>query len=319
LIGNPENIPNEIVPVGKRGLYSCLYRTTFIKNPAASRGRAAIFLLFVSVLANLISPAQVSDSAWKHAAAVGADSSFLCPGEELVYEVSWFYIRLGQIRVKTLEPVKTSRNRSHGAEAFIDSYSGLPFVDLHAIDRTEMDDKFYSLGYRSLEKKDEMWYSEVSHYNLAESTVVIEKSYQKEKNSEPAGPSAFDTLKVNEYPIQDGFSILFFARANLKSRSDLTVPTIVYGKMGRTVFHFKGGTEYAEIDALEDQKVRVVPLEGRAEFKGLLGLSGEFKGWFSDDSAAVPIRAEMKVLIGSVKIELIKWNRPGWNPPALRN
>jgi hypothetical protein len=42
---------------------------------------------------------------------------------------------------------------------------------------------------------------------------------------------------------------------------------------------------------------------------------GDFKGWFSDDTAVIPITAEMKVILGSVKIELNQWNRKGWNSP----
>jgi hypothetical protein len=36
---------------------------------------------------------------------------------------------------------------------------------------------------------------------------------------------------------------------------------------------------------------------------------------FSDDTAVIPITAEMKVILGSVKIELNQWNRKGWNSP----
>jgi hypothetical protein len=51
------------------------------------------------------------------------------------------------------------------------------------------------------------------------------------------------------------------------------------------------------------------------EFSGIYGLTGPFEGWFSNDDARVPIRANMEVMLGSVKVELIGWNRGGWNPP----
>jgi hypothetical protein len=44
-------------------------------------------------------------------------------------------------------------------------------------------------------------------------------------------------------------------------------------------------------------------------------MTGDFVGWFSDDAAAVPIKGKLKVLLGNVTVELIRWNRKGWNPP----
>jgi hypothetical protein len=44
-------------------------------------------------------------------------------------------------------------------------------------------------------------------------------------------------------------------------------------------------------------------------------LTGDFEGWFSNDEARVPILAKMKVILGSITIELMRWKRAGWTPP----
>ena len=68
------------------------------------------------------------------------------------------------------------------------------------------------------------------------------------------------------------------------------------------------------IDAWE-KPIQVVELSGKMKVDGIFGITGDFKGWFSDDTEAIPITAEMKFFLGSVKIELEQWNRKGWNPP----
>ena len=244
------------------------------------------------------------------------ETSIICPGEELVYEVSWMRMHLGQVRLKTFESKVGDGGIEHHAASFINSYEGIPFVDLHSIDHTQMDSMFYSLGFSALDKKKEVWISEKSRFDHSTKSMIIEKVSQKDKNSPPTTQPTFDTLRLRQTPVQDGLSILYFARANLKNtRQELRVPTIVYGKQGVTHFQFRHEVEYVEIDALEGKKIRVVPLEGKAEFEGIFGFSGDFKGWFSDDAAAVPVKAEMKVLVGSVKLELIQWKRNGWSPP----
>lgn len=242
--------------------------------------------------------------------------TMICPGEELTYEVSWFGVGLGQIRLQTGEPTWHDGERHHHATAVIDSYKGLPFVGVHARDYTEMDSNFNSRGCRSFEEKDGYWLGENYYYLIPEKILVVEKTKHQSLSSPPAGRAMYDTLRITDSWFQDGLSLVYFARANVHRRDTLHVPTIVYEKVGATNFYFTGQKTTAEIAALKNP-VRVIEFDGKAEFDGLFGLTGDFKGWFSDDEAAAPIKAEMKVLIGNITIELIQWKRPNWSPPVV--
>lgn len=60
-------------------------------------------------------------------------------GEEIVYVVKYLFIPIGEIKLKI-----TAFNQSdsiYSAIAYIDSYSGLPFVDLHQIYETRFNRK----------------------------------------------------------------------------------------------------------------------------------------------------------------------------------
>ncbi len=241
--------------------------------------------------------------------------SIICPDEDLVYEVSWMKIPLGQIHLRTSAPKLVDGQSEYVATAHVDSYSGLPFVDLHAVDQSRMDTSFYSRGFDAMEKKGDEWQSEKSRYDIAHKRLIIEKAIHPTRDAPGRLPYRYDTLNLASLPVQDGLSILYFARAMTRSRREVRVPTVVYSKQGATRFHFLEKTDYQEIDALKDKKIRVVPLEGKAEFEGIFGFSGDFKGWFSDDVAAIPIKAELGVLLGSITIELSRWSRNGWQPP----
>ena len=65
--------------------------------------------------------------------------------------------------------------------------------------------------------------------------------------------------------------------------------------------------------------VDVMKLDGRADFVGVFGLTGGFEGLFSNDVAGIPITARMKVILGSVKVELKSWKRDNWIPPKASN
>jgi hypothetical protein len=242
------------------------------------------------------------------------DSSIICPGEDLLYEVSWWVFKLGTIRLKTLQTKVKDDQIRYSVAVFIDSYPGLPFADVHAIDYAEMDTAFNSRGFSSVEKRNDEWLVMNYHYRLAERLLVVEQTWQKDLLSAPYKPSTFDTLQLVHGNIQDGLSLVYFARHHVRRKDTVRVPTIAYARVGSTTFFFSGKRELIEIDKL-DRPLRTVVLEGKAEFEGIFGLTGDFQGWFSDDAAAVPIKAKMKVILGWVNIELIEWDRPGWSPP----
>lgn len=241
--------------------------------------------------------------------------SIFCPGEDLVYEVSWLNVKLGQVRLKTTSSTYLGEKVVHHAVAHIDSYDGLPFIDLHAIDHTDMDSLYYSLGYHAIEHKGDNWHFESAQYTPDRKTILVETAVQKERRLLAGSPVHRDTISLNDTTVQDGLSILYFARNKAHRHTAIVVPTLVYGVLGKTHFLFSDEKQLEEIDAVKDKKIRVVQFRGKAEFEGVFGLTGDFKGWVSDDNACVPIKAELKVLIGSVKLELIEWKRAGWSPP----
>jgi hypothetical protein len=243
------------------------------------------------------------------------DPPVISEGEELLYDVSWLFVKIGQIRVETLEPKKIGDETQYVGSAYIDSYPGLPLVDLHAISYTNMTPGFYSRGYRSLERKGNEWWTVDYHYDIPNNVLVIEENWKKDLASPPYKSPKLDTIRIEHEWLEDALSLLYFARANVRGGRKLSVPTIAYSKAGVTRFDFTGDRTTEKIAAF-DKPIRVVEFEGKAEFEGLLGFTGDFKGTFSDDAAAVPIKAQMKVILGNIKIELKEWKRKGWSPPT---
>jgi hypothetical protein len=235
-------------------------------------------------------------------------------GEDLLYEVSWMVFKIGTVRLKTLQTKLEDGIPRYTAAAFIDSYDGLPFVNLHAIAYTEMDSSLTARRCRSVEQKSEKWWGMHYRFDLMHNQCYVEETWQKDLKSSPYKRTELDTLSFTGNHVQDGLSILYFARSRAHQPLRDTVPIVAYGKAGASYFRFANKRGEEELSAVPTP-VRVMELDGRLDIEGLFGLTGYFKGWFSDDSAAVPIKAKMKVILGSVNVELIEWYRSGWNPP----
>jgi len=56
-------------------------------------------------------------------------------------------------------------------------------------------------------------------------------------------------------------------------------------------------------------------LSGHIDFTGTFGLTGDFVGWMATDSSSMPLKAKVRVLLGSVVVQLKEIRRDNWTPP----
>ena len=61
--------------------------------------------------------------------------------EDITYVVKFGFIRLGEVRLMILEKKEKSGQILYKTKAFIDSYSGIPFVSIHHIYESSFNSK----------------------------------------------------------------------------------------------------------------------------------------------------------------------------------
>jgi len=233
-------------------------------------------------------------------------------GEELEYKVSYSFFNIGTIRIRVLGRDEVDGRTFYKTSAIIDSNPDLSWlVTLHIRFYSEMDSTVYSYSWimDDSTKKE-------TNYKIFRFDYENKRAYLEVGKVLPSGvrwPESFDTVAVDAN-CQDGLSLFYYARRHVHQKNQENVPTLIEKKPERTFINFMNIRTYAEADAV-DYPVDVVEFDGKADYVGIFGLTGGFRGWFSNDEASVPILARMNVILGSIKIQLMRWNRPGWQPP----
>ncbi len=232
-------------------------------------------------------------------------------GEELTYVVKYSVMSVGEVRIKVKDK-KTIKGRTfYITYAYIDSYSGIPFVDLHQIYESYVDENLYSDYFKALILGDE--YTAYTEYNFD-----YKKSKIHVKKGKVNPPQIWtDSTTSADKKYQDGLSIFYYARMNTGQQKNVNVPCFVTEDKVYTKLNFYEKVEGVSIDAV-DYDIACVRLDGETDFISVFGLTGYFEGWFSDDEAAIPVVAKMKVLIGNITLELKSWKREGWSPPEYK-
>jgi hypothetical protein len=228
-------------------------------------------------------------------------------GEELTYEVRWTMFKIGTVRIR-ISP-------GHRAQAWIDSYENLPFVDLHAVYASDMDAEFFSKGSWAIDLSEGEWGGTNYRCDSTSTRVFVEDVAYRDLDSPPYRRHVRDTLELGSPRFVDGLAIAYLPRILAHTSQQAEIQTILNGRLGTTTFYCDEERTEEDIDACE-YPVRVIRMNGKTNVVGVFGMTGDFTGWFSDDAAAVPIKGKLNVLLGNVTIELIRWDRKGWSPPA---
>lgn len=232
--------------------------------------------------------------------------------EEFVYNVRWGFINLGKIIIGAYKDYSSPDETDYILSMHVISSPDIPFVYIDEYNETIVSiQNFFSKKYYG------------KHCNSSE-RLEIRTTYDPQKlkmfyslkNLNSNKIEKLDTFEnVSDY--LDGPSLFYFTRFHINSKKSFNVPTIINGEIHKTSFNFNYPTEEINIDAI-DYPIMAKKYSGMANWKGgtSAGLSGEFKGWISDDDASVVLRAEVKVWVGSISIELEKWYKPGWKPES---
>ncbi len=240
-------------------------------------------------------------------------SNIFQPGEVLTYSVHWNFIRLGSIVIQTY-PDSSKRNPLHFTVSMrVRSNPDIPFIDIDELNRTLIHGTDITARcYRAVHR-----HGSDSRQLFAVYDETKGSAYYSAWN---ASRDAYENIRVipDTPPYLDGPSLFFFTRHAIHSGKQISMPTMINGKIEITHFDFRFPREDIQSD-LFPHGIHTKRYSGFADWEGgtSAGMSGEFSGWISDDTAAVVIRSEVKILLGSLVIELEKYERPGWIPPLV--
>ncbi|MGC8594210.1 MAG: DUF3108 domain-containing protein [Candidatus Kryptoniota bacterium] len=245
-------------------------------------------------------------SGWRKA----DESLMMNPGEELTYEVSYLFLKIGAVKFKFLGEGQYDGRDVYRMAAYINSYN-VPFVNMHAIFETTVDkDNFKCYYTRGLQKESYGWSFVTQKFNYRSGRIIYEQGINDSITKQIYFP-----LDKN---YTDGVGFIYYLRKLFSlsngGRFSYDVPIMVDTTRSDIKFTLNKKREACEIDAY-GYPIDSYYLDGRIGFQGFFGVTGYFEGWIANDPASIPIKGKVKVLLGSVLIQLKAQNRSRWTPP----
>ena len=218
------------------------------------------------------------------------------------------FIELGELRFKVLERIDDKNKTYFRTMVFIDSYPGIPFVDLHDIYESNYDVNDYSVYFKAVRKLNEKYYFTFYTVNEQSNRIEIKKGL--------LSPFKIYTDSSCDFThrYQDGLSLFYYARRNAGKKEKRDIECFIDEKYVQVDMNFDDEPERVE-NSYIDYAVECIKIDGKINFESIFGLTGDYSGWFSDDDCFVPVLAKLNVIIGQITLQLKSWHKPGWKPP----
>jgi hypothetical protein len=271
--------------------------TPFISNPEQMR-RMLLWLLFMATLAATAHP-----QTWYEARKYYNPAPYASK-EHLRFKVKYGFIRLGtiEIRQKLLDSTRYEVSiRSKSA-------AGLPLIDFDSFNKAVVHSASSRCQYYTIDVKGSNREKVCYRHDAASGRVIMDCVSEKDGETHRSA--------VRTEPFYDAPGFIMLARCLSAGVSSVTVASVSDGDFRDTRLRFGREREEIDVDAFDDP-IRARKIESIASWNMSVaaGLSGNFTLWVSDDDAAVPLRAEVAIALGSITIELESYTREGW--PAV--
>lgn len=254
---------------------------------------------------------EMSASGWLS----NGNDSLMQVKEELSYEASYLLFKIGAVRFQVLSKTVYDGVPAYRLRAYIDSYSGIPFVNLHAVYETYADARtFMCLFTSNSEKQGDSWVYTSFHFDFTRNIVKWEQSKDGKM------------IKSVTFPIDhlytDGVSFFYYLREYSRNadgkKTSFSIPIVVDSVRSSVDLTINEEREPCDITAF-DFPMDSYRMSGHINFQGFFGVSGDFVGWMSADSAQIPLKGNIKVILGSVVVRLKDIKRENWIPVKSNN
>lgn len=222
------------------------------------------------------------------------------PGEELVYNVKYGFVKLGTVVIQT-----GSMNSAGQMSARMSFWTAdVPFLNTKSTVTDVIDTKDISLlKFNEKAQNGDRVTNKQFVFDRAAKTL----SYSDDKVS--------NEITSNVTPFNDALSLVFNMRAwSGAVGKSYSFPMRNHDGQKSVVVKFTNQLENQEVAALDDKEISTRVVEGQADMgnSSPLGANGAFTAYMSNDEAAVPVRIDMKIAVGSISLTLEKIKRHDW-------
>ena len=220
---------------------------------------------------------------------------FFPVGEKALYNVTFGPIKVGELYTEIQDSLTFNDKEVYQVRFSLDSNPDLAFAAVLHSDYLSYIDKYtkqVELHYLHTHENDKIW-DKLYSFDRARHKFLC-RTVRKDGH--------IDILeKYLPRNTIDGTSILFYARQIVKEQRSERVMTIIDENFVISDINYSDKMEIVEVRGKEENCFLVT---GINHYKGIVGFTGGFRGWFRNNSSLLPVKSDFKIWVGRIKVTM---------------
>ncbi len=222
------------------------------------------------------------------------DSNVFFPvGEEKLYRVSIGPLKVGELFTAIQDTLIFNGKKVYQVRFSLDSNPDLAFAAvLHSdyLSYVDMYSKQVELHYLHTRENEKIW-DKVYDFDRNKHKFVC-RTVREDGH--------IDVIeKYLPRNTIDGTSILFYSRQIVKEKRSERVMTIIDENFVISDINYTGKMEPVEVRGQEENCYLI---SGTNHYKGIVGFTGDFRGWFRNSPDHLPVQSDFKIWVGRIKV-----------------
>jgi hypothetical protein len=227
--------------------------------------------------------------------------------ERLRYSVTYLGIRIGTIEVK-------NRNSEFDTDGIgetvitMRTFSGIPFLSVYTEFYSQRgSDGFFKIS-TTFDRERTKWayYHALRDDNSTE--IIVNRGYRERENGR-----FFDIEIDTLYPgffVHDALTFISILRDSAGTDRNYVLPVLIDRSVEKIRIDPPGKREKIEVRAFENG-TNAYYITGEIDFTAIHGLTRRYQSWISADEHRIPLKARVRIAIGSINIELEEYESIG--------
>jgi hypothetical protein len=227
--------------------------------------------------------------------------------ERLRYSVTYLGIRIGTIEVK-------NRNSEFDTDGIgetvitMRTFSGIPFLSVYTEFYSQRGSDGFFTKSTTFDRERTKWayYHAFRENNSTE--IIVNRGFRERENGRFSDVE-IDTLYPG-YFVHDALTFISILRDSASTDRNYVLPVLIDRSVEEIRIEPPGKTEKIEVRAFENE-TKAYYITGEIDFTAIHGLTRRYQSWISADEHRIPLKARVRIAIGSVNIELEDYEYTG--------
>ncbi len=225
--------------------------------------------------------------------------------ERLEYEVRYLGIRIGTLEAYFARNNQEGRAGHTSGKLVMETFPGIGFLNVYTEYFSDVGPDGYFIATQTWTDEGSEWDYNRTVQDPRDHDIRVEEGYADRQFGSASEDPEVSSIQPGR-PVHDGISFIELVRDRVPHTDRLTTRLVMDDKIHSVPVEVLSRDERISVPVYEEEQEALLA-HVELDFEGIHGLRDDLEIWFSNDEDALPLHIRARIIIGSVRVDLVDY------------